>query len=310
MVWCQLWYGSPHFSVERLRCRLKRSLSGTVSDHFYVITSKPQEPREELCSKRHRSIAGLSVILRFPHTDTHLPSHQELSTNDSHNHSIYRQWPLQVQRLEPLGSECNIGAINSVVPVKNALPFLLQGPTGGEEKEGKSTKGGEMMRWWRDQMGGNGEGRKGKPLEYYLSYTTPWSMLREAERGRKREDTRELGRVEIKEHYTYFFPVETQRRGARGFSMSHWKKGRICSSIHPSIHPSIQTLKLRCFSSCEATGRKSDRNTEIQTNPRKKWQEEAAEVWRRVQLLKRVKKKKKRGCRLSGVRNEGKHCAM
>lgn len=73
--------------------------------------------------------------------------------------------------------------------------------------------------------------------------------------------------------------------------------------FHPSIDPSIQTLKLRCFSSCEATGRKSDRNTEIQTNPRKKWQEEAAEVWRRVQLLKRAKKKKKKE-RMQAVRCE------
>lgn len=186
MVWCQLWYGSPHFSVERLRCRLKRGLSGTVSDHFYVITSKPQEPREELCSKRHGSIAGLIVILRFAHTDTHLPSHQELSTNDSHNHSIYRQWPLQAQRLEPLGSGCNIGAINSVVPVKN-IHFYCSAPQEGKKRREKAQR---EERWWGDEEikweGMGKEGRRANPWSITFP-TQPHNLCSERQREEERE---------------------------------------------------------------------------------------------------------------------------
>lgn len=129
-------------------------------------------------------------------------------------------------------------------------------------------------------------------------------MLREAERGRKREETWELGRVEIKEHYTSFFPVEMQRRGARGLSVSRWKK-RENLLFHPSIDPSIQTLKLRCFSSCEATGRKSDKTLKfrliLEKNGKRKQQrcEGESSCW------KEQKKKKKRedaGCQVWEMR--------
>lgn len=216
-------------------------------------------------SKRLKSIGGLSVMLRFAHTDTHLPSHQGLSTNDSHNHSIYRQWPLQAQRLEPLGSGCNVGALNSLVLVKNALPFLLQRPTGREEKEGKSTKGGDMMRWWRDQMGGNGEGRGANPWSIAFP-TQPHNLCSE----RQREEERERGDPRIgksgDQRTLHFFLScwDAAKRSERPQCEPLKKRENLL------LHPSIQTIKLRCFSSCEATGRKSDRNTEIQTNPRKR----------------------------------------
>lgn len=93
-----------------------------------------------------------------------------------------------------------------------------------------------------------------------------------AQRGRERKKERghpRIGKSGDQRTLRFFLSCWDAAKRSERLQCEPLKK-RENLLLHPSINPSSQTLKLRCFSSCKATGRKSDRNTEIQTNPRKK----------------------------------------
>lgn len=165
---------------------------------------------------------------------------------------------------------------------------------GRTKKKHNRKRDDEVMK--RSNGGGLDElegGWRANPWSISFS-TQPGNLCSERQKERETKGSGKRG----DQRTLHSFPVEMQREGegVKGLSVSRRKRKNLLS------HPSIQTLKPRRCSSCEATYR--ERAAGRSHKSPRKWQEKAGEVRKMLH----AERRKRRGCRMSSVRNQRINC--